>query len=90
MSPETLLLILLGALGTAGFMTRSWLALLAPFLAVPAFYLGLEREWWGDGLGDGWQFAMFAVLAIAVVATAAGLALRHSAGFIRRADRGRG
>jgi hypothetical protein len=90
MPPEGLLVILIGALGAAGFGTGSWFALTAPFLAVPAFYLGLDRGWWGYGLGDGWQYAMLAILAIAVAVTAGGILARRAAGVQRRADRGRG
>jgi hypothetical protein len=88
--PEALLVLLVAALGAIGFATRSWSALTMPFLAVPAFYFGLDREWWGYGLGDGWQYPMFGVLMTAVAATTAGIVLRRALGLERRASRGRG
>jgi len=76
--PETGVVLVVAALGVLGFISgRSWM-LLAPFFAVPAFYLGLDREWWGYGLGDGWQHAMFTVLALAVLVTAARVTLRRA------------
>lgn len=64
--------------------------LVAPLFGVPAFYLGLEREWWGYGLGDGWQYAMFAVLTVAVLVTAAGVTLRRALSLERGLHRRRG
>ncbi len=64
--------------------------LLAPFFAVPAFYLGLEREWWGYGLGDGSRHALFAVVAVAVLVTAAGVTLRRALSLERGLHRRRG
>jgi len=88
--PETGLVLVVSALGVLGFLAGRWWMLLAPFFAVPAFYLGLDREWWGYGLGDGWQYAMFAVLTIAVLATAAGVALRRATSLERGLYRRRG
>ena len=34
------------------------LLLVFPLLGWPLFFLGLYMEWWGYGVGDGWQFAM--------------------------------
>jgi hypothetical protein len=88
--PEAGLVFVVAALGVLGFVSgRSWM-LLAPLFAVPVFYLGLDREWWGYGLGDGWQYAMFGVLAIAVVATAAGVILRRALSLERGFNRPRG
>jgi hypothetical protein len=64
--------------------------LLAPFFAVPAFNLGLDREWWGYGLGDGRQHAMFAVLTLAVLVAAAGVTLRRALSLERGLPRRRG
>jgi hypothetical protein len=88
--PEAGVVLVVAALAVLGFVSgRSWM-LLAPFFAVPAFYLGLDREWWGNGLGDGWQYAMFAVLTVAVVATAAGVTVRRALSLERGLHRRRG
>ena len=67
------------ALGLLGLAVGRWWLLAAPFLVVPAFYLGLDRGWWLDGLGDGWQYALALVLALCVAATGAGIALGAAA-----------
>lgn len=41
----------------SGLLLRRWEAVLVPLLLVPLYYLGLKSDWWGDGTGDGWQFA---------------------------------
>jgi hypothetical protein len=48
---------------------------------------GLASGWWGSGLGDGWPFALAAVTAAGMIATAAGIALRRRLG--RRPRMGR-
>ena len=55
---------------------RRW-ALALPFGVVPLVYLGLGRGWWGGaGLGDGWEFALLGVLALAVGAASVAVAVR--------------
>lgn len=44
-----------------GLLLRRWEAVLVPVLLVPLYYVGLKSDWWGDGVGDGWQFAATAV-----------------------------
>jgi hypothetical protein len=52
-------------------------ALLLPVAVIPVVYVGADKGWWGNGLGDGWYAAMLLVLAIAFGATAAGVAARR-------------
>jgi hypothetical protein len=40
-----------------GAVTRRWSAALLPAAWWPLFYAGLNKGWWGDGTGDGWQQA---------------------------------
>jgi hypothetical protein len=58
----------------AGVLARSWGALLLPALGWPLFYLGLNRGWWGNGTGDGWQYAAVLITAFGVVSTAISVA----------------
>jgi hypothetical protein len=77
-----LLVLLAGvALAAAGFaIARGW-ALLLPAAVVPVLYFGADQGWWGNGLGDGWYFAMILVLAVTIAVTAAGVVLRRLARF---------
>ena len=60
------LLILFPLIGAA---TRRWSALLLPAVGWPLCYLGLNRGWWGNGTGDGWQYAALLITALGVVST---------------------
>jgi hypothetical protein len=41
-----------------------WTTLIAPIVLVPISYIALRYEWWGHGVGDGWQLlAVFVTLA---------------------------
>jgi hypothetical protein len=46
-------------------VARPWVVAVAVG-AIIAFYVGLDSGWWGNGTGDGWQFAMLIVMAIAL------------------------
>jgi hypothetical protein len=47
-----------------------------PGCCVAALYLGLARDWWGYGTGDGWQFGAGAMIAVSLVSVAVGIGLR--------------
>lgn len=69
------MLILFPALGT---ITRSQVALALPLVGWPLFYLGLDRGWWGSGLGDSWEVSAVALLLVGTVTTTLPVALaRH-------------
>jgi hypothetical protein len=57
---------------------RRWAAVPLPLIGWPLFYLGLDKGWWGYGLGDGWHdVAVWAlIVGIASTALAVGLARR--------------
>lgn len=65
------------SLAAAGFVVGRLWALFLPIVVVPILYLGADQGWWGNGLGDGWYFAMAFVLLVALVATAAGTVMRR-------------
>jgi hypothetical protein len=58
-----------------GAVTRRWQAVLLPTVWWPLFYAGLNKGWWGDGTGDGWQWAAVAIGAFSFFTTAAAVAL---------------
>jgi hypothetical protein len=65
-----------------GVGARSWLAVFLPTIAWPLFYMGLNQGWWGNGTGDGWQYAALLVTAFGVVSTGLAVAAaraRHRA-----------
>jgi hypothetical protein len=71
--------IIFGAIvgvAVAAMVVGRWWALALPFVVVPLLYLGLGRGWWGAGLGDGWEFAMVGVWALAVGAASVAVAVR--------------
>ena len=53
-----------------GAAMRRWAALLFPVVGWPLFYIGLNRDWWGHGTGDGWQGLAVLMTTIGVVTTA--------------------
>lgn len=55
---------------------RLWL-LLVPLVGWPLFFLGLSMDWWGYGVGDGWQFAMGLWTLVGVVCVTVGLGLHQ-------------
>jgi ascorbate-specific PTS system EIIC-type component UlaA len=60
------LLILFPLIGVA---SRSLIAVVLPAIAWPLFYSGLNQGWWGNGTGDGWQYASLVVTAVGILST---------------------
>jgi hypothetical protein len=58
------------------FVVGQWWVVICPLFVVPTYYLGLERGWWGNGLGDGWPYVMLFGLALAIGSATVGLAAR--------------
>ena len=73
-----LFLALLLVFPLVGLLTRSWTSILAPLVGWPCFYLGLDRGWWGDGTGDGWQVLLIILTAVGVATTIACVAVGRS------------
>lgn len=75
---ETLAIALLVTFPLVGAASRVWTALVLPLVGWPLFYSGLDQGWWGNGLGDGWEFvaACALLLGVASTALAVGLARR--------------
>jgi len=75
---ETTVLALLLAFPVVGVLTRRWLVVLLPLIAWPVFYAGLDRGWWLDGTGDGWQFALISLTLIGATTTAGAILITRA------------
>ena len=73
MGSQAIASLALGIMAVLGLVVGGWWALVIPVVAVPLVYLGLDRGWWGSGLGDGWEYAAALALVLAIAATAAGI-----------------
>jgi len=65
--------VLLAVLAVSAALIRRWWALVVPLAAVPFLYAGLRNGWWGDGVGEGWQYAAVMVTAMGLLASALGV-----------------
>jgi hypothetical protein len=72
---EAVVVVLLIAFPAVGAVTRSRRALALPIVGWPLLYLGLDRGWWGNGLGDAWEMPATALLLFGTVTTALAVAL---------------
>ena len=71
----TALVLIATASVAFGALSGRWSALALPPLLVALFYAGLVYGWWGNGVGDAWQFAAVVVAAIITAATAVAIAV---------------
>jgi len=54
-------------------VTRAPISLLLPFCIWPLFYAGLNKGWWGYGVGDGWQTVMASLIVLTFVGVVVGV-----------------
>jgi hypothetical protein len=73
---EAVVIALVVLLVLSGAVVGRWWTLVLPFVVWPVYFLGLVRDWWGYGVGDGWQYGAAMILAVSVALTALGVALR--------------
>jgi hypothetical protein len=78
--PEVAVIGLLIAFPLVGLIARQWLVIVLPLVGWPLFYFGLNKSWWGYGMGDGWQYAAALLTAIGIVTTAVAVALGRGGG----------
>jgi len=67
-----------------GLLVGRLVALVVPPVVCAALFAGLAAGWWGAGLGDGWPYALGALILAGVAASAVGVALRHAAARARK------
>jgi hypothetical protein len=60
-----------------GFAVNRFWTILVPAVAWPAFFVGLDREWWGYGLGEGWWYGLALGMISGIAAAAVGLTARR-------------
>jgi hypothetical protein len=65
--------LLLALLAVSGALIRRWWIVVLPLAAVPLFYAGLRNGWWGEDVGDGWQYAVVMVTAVGLFGSALGV-----------------
>lgn len=71
---EPILVALLIAFPLVGALSRRWSAVALPVVGWPLFSAGLHQHWWGNGVGDGWQYPAVALTAFGVVTTSLAVA----------------
>jgi hypothetical protein len=70
--------VLLVAFPLIGFATGRPASVALPLVGWPLFYVGLDRRWWLDGTGDGWQAIAIGLTLVGVVTTATAVAVRSA------------
>jgi hypothetical protein len=73
---EAVLVGILVASGVAAFVVGRLWTVFVPVAALGLFYAGLNARWWGEGVGDGWQFVMALVMGTGVLVAVVGVAAR--------------
>ena len=81
---EAAFVVLVIAFPLLGGAMGRWLALLLPVVGWPLFYVGLNRDWWGNGTGDGWQYLAVLMTIIGIFTTALAVAVSRAVGRRRR------
>ena len=67
--------LLLTLLVVVAAFIRRWWAVVLPLAAIPLFYAGLRKGWWGDAVGEGWQYAAVMVTVVGLLGSALGVAV---------------
>lgn len=62
-----------------GFLVGRWSIVILCAAAFPAYFLGLEKGWWGNGTGDGAGILLVMSIFAATTGSAAGVVLRRNA-----------
>lgn len=71
-------LVLVVAVAIAiGFLVGRWAIVVVLAAAWPLYFLGLHRDWWGHGVGEGWLVILVTGTLVAVVAGAIGVFARR-------------
>jgi hypothetical protein len=67
---------LLVFIALAGGLIGRWWTLAIPVVVWPIWFLGLAREWWGYGMGDGWQYGAAFLILVSLGSVAIALTVR--------------
>jgi hypothetical protein len=74
----TALVFVAVAAAAIGALVDRWAVVVPAAAAWPVFMLGLERGWWGNGVGDGWEASLVAGALLGGVGAALGVVARRS------------
>jgi hypothetical protein len=73
-----LAVLALAAAAVLGFAIGRWPAVVLAAAAWPLYVLGRKAEWWGNGVGEGWQVALVVGAVLAFVGAVAGVLARRA------------
>ncbi len=65
------------AAAAVGVLVGRWVVAILATLVWIAYALGLERGWWGNGVGDGWTAALVLGALAAAFGAIVGVAVRR-------------
>jgi hypothetical protein len=71
-------LLFVGVALAAAVIGRRW-TLALPLIVWPIWFLGLAQDWWGYGMGDGWQYGAALIILVSLASVAVLLVLRSFA-----------
>lgn len=73
MRPVSGFIFIAVAAAVAGAIVGRWVVI-APAVGIWVLYfVGLKQEWWGSGVGDGWQAALVIGAGVAAIGSAVGV-----------------
>jgi hypothetical protein len=72
-----LVIVIATASVVIGFVIGRWTIPIVLAGAWLLYVIGRKQEWWGSGVGDGWQVALVVGTVLAAVAGAVGVLARH-------------
>jgi hypothetical protein len=72
-----LIIVIATASVVIGFLIGRWAIPIVLAAGWLIYVIGRKQEWWGSGVGDGWQVALLIGTVIAALAGAAGVLARH-------------
>jgi hypothetical protein len=72
-----LIIVIAAASVVIGFASGRWAIPLVVAAAWLLYVVGRKQEWWGTGVGDGWQVALIVGTVVAALAGEAGVFARH-------------
>jgi hypothetical protein len=60
-----------------GFVVNRWWAAILPLVVWPLYYLRLNAEWWGGGVGEFWKGAFALITVVSLAGAALGIMSRR-------------
>jgi hypothetical protein len=73
---EVAVVLLFVGIAAAGALIGRWWTLVLPLVVWPIWFLGLAQDWWGYGMGDGWEYGAALIILVSLASVGIALALR--------------